>query len=186
MWVDVFIKSSGTIYSFIYKLISACDNGVYYDVKKYQELVDDKNNDIIVWSFRNNPTSKNNPNMYAWMEVDENNNVISVSCKKFDENKHNIKTSHVIIGTMFFRKAKYFMDGISENYKNNIRSNNEFYVDDVINQNIKMGLRVKVFEVENYICWGTPNDYETYVYWRNFFDKWHCHAYRKINDVTYK
>ena len=166
-------------------LISACDNGVYYDVNKYQELVDNIDNDVIIWSFRNNPTSKNNPNMYAWMEVDENDNILSVSCKKFDENKHNIKTSHVIIGTMFFRKAKYFMDGLYENYKNNIKSNNEFYVDDIINQNIKMGLKVKVFEVKNYICWGTPDDYETYIYWRNFFDKCNWHIYKKINDITY-
>jgi bifunctional N-acetylglucosamine-1-phosphate-uridyltransferase/glucosamine-1-phosphate-acetyltransferase GlmU-like protein len=167
-------------------LISACDNGVYYDVEKYQSLIDNDNNDIIIWSFRNNPASKNNPNMYAWMEVDENNNIISVSCKKFDDSKHNIKTSHVIIGTMFFRKAKYFIDALHENYKNNIRSNNEFYVDDVINQNIKMGLKVKVFEVKNYICWGTPDDYETYIYWRNFFDKCEWHSYKKINDITYK
>lgn len=166
-------------------LISACDNGVYYDVNKYQELIDNVNNDIIVWSFRNDPTSKNNPNMYAWMQVDENDNILNVSCKKFDESKHNIKTSHVIIGTMFFRKAKYFMDGLLENYKHNIRSNNEFYVDDVINQTIKMGLKVKVFEVKNYICWGTPDDYETYIYWRNFFDKCNWHIYKKINDITY-
>ena len=166
-------------------LISACDNGVYYDIKKYQELIDDESNDVIVWSFRNNPTSKNNPNMYAWMNVDKNNNILSVSCKKFDENIHNIKTSHVIIGTMFFRKANYFIDGLTENYKNNIRSNNEFYVDDVINQNIKMGLKVKVFEVKNYICWGTPDDYETYLYWRNFFDKCEWHNYKKINDITF-
>ena len=35
-------------------LITACDNGVYYDVEKYQSLVDDENNDIIVWSFKMN------------------------------------------------------------------------------------------------------------------------------------
>jgi bifunctional N-acetylglucosamine-1-phosphate-uridyltransferase/glucosamine-1-phosphate-acetyltransferase GlmU-like protein len=165
-------------------LISACDNGVYYDIKKYQSLVNDETNDIIVWSFRNNPTSKNNPNMYAWMDVDEYDNIFNVSCKKFDENKHDNKTTHIIIGTMFFRKAKYFIDGLNENYKNNIRSNNEFYVDDVINQNIKIGLKVKVFEVKNYICWGTPDDYETYIYWRNFFDKCNWHSYKKINDTT--
>jgi bifunctional N-acetylglucosamine-1-phosphate-uridyltransferase/glucosamine-1-phosphate-acetyltransferase GlmU-like protein len=166
-------------------LISACDNGVYYDIKKYQKLVDDQNIDIIVWSFRNNPTSRNNPNMYAWMEVDEDDYVKSVSCKKFDENLHDLKTSHVIIGTMFFRKAEYFINGLNENYKNNIRTNNEFYVDDVINQNIKMGLNVKVFEVDNYICWGTPDDYETYNYWQTFFNKCNWHNYEIVKDITY-
>jgi NDP-sugar pyrophosphorylase family protein len=161
-------------------LITACDNGVYYNVEKYQSLVDDESNDIIVWSFRNEPTSKNNPNMYAWMETDETDCIKSVSCKKFTEGVHDLKTSHVIIGTMFFRKARYFIEGLHQNYRDNIRSNGEFYVDDVINQNIKSGLKVKVFEVENYICWGTPDDYETYLYWQRFFDKCWWHRY-KIN-----
>lgn len=166
-------------------LISACDNGVYYNVEKYQELVDNENVDVIVWSFRNNPASKNNPNMYAWMDVDDNDNIKSVSCKKFIEGIHNIKESHVIIGTMFFRKAKYFIEGLQKNYKENYRTNNEFYVDDVINQNIKEGLNVKVFEVDNYICWGTPDDYETYKYWQKFFHNCNWHPYHKELDITY-
>jgi CTP:phosphocholine cytidylyltransferase-like protein len=166
-------------------LITACDNGAYFDMKKYQELVDDETNDVIVWSFRNNPTSRNNPNMYAWMETDEDDNILGVSCKKFIEGKHDIKKSHVIIGTMFFRKARYFIDGLKKNYENNIRSNNEFYVDDVLNQNIKAGLKVKVFEVKNYICWGTPDDYKTYLYWQRFFDKCWWHQYKKENDITF-
>ena len=167
-------------------LVSACDNGVYYDKQKYQKLLDDTNIDVIVWSFRNNPTSKNNPNMYAWLETDDNDNIKSVSCKKFNPEIHDITKSHVIIGTMFFRKAKYFIDGLNKNYKENIRSNNEFYVDDVINQNIKDGLNVKVFQVENYICWGTPDDYETYLYWQTFFDKCEWHNYKICNDTTNK
>lgn len=34
-----------------------------------------------------------------------------------------------------------------------------------------MGVNAKVFEVEHYICWGTPNDYKTYNYWKDHFDK---------------
>jgi bifunctional N-acetylglucosamine-1-phosphate-uridyltransferase/glucosamine-1-phosphate-acetyltransferase GlmU-like protein len=156
-------------------LISACDNGVYYDVEKYQMLVDDINNDIIVWSFRNNPTSKNNPNMYAWLDVDENDTILNVSCKKFTGG--NPLKKHAIIGTMFFRKAKYFIDGLLKNYEGKITTNGEYYVDDVLNQNIKMGLKVKVFEVKYYICWGTPDDYETYLYWQTFFNKCIWHPY---------
>ena len=167
-------------------LISACDNGVYYNRLKYQSLLNDETNDIIIWTFRNNPTSKNNPNMYSWLETDENDCITQVSCKKFIEGKHDLKTSHVIIGTMFFRKAKYFIDGLNMNYNENIRSNGEFYVDDVINQNIKMGLNVKVFEVDNYICWGTPDDYETYLYWQRFFNKCSWHNYNINYDITSK
>ena len=150
-------------------MISACDNGVFYDVDKYSELVNDESVDIIVWSFRNNQTSKVNPNMYAWLDVDSDDNIKHVSCKKFIYDDP--LTTHAIIGTMFFRKGKYFIDGLNKNYKSDIRTNGEFYVDDVLNQNIKDGLVVKVFEVKNYICWGTPDDYKTYNYWKNYFEK---------------
>ena len=150
-------------------LISACDNGVTYNEEEYLKLVSDESIDVIVWSFRGNPTSKNNPDMYSWLKVDRDGNIESVSCKKFtgvDPLK-----SHAIIGTMFFRKGEYFLRGLDANIKNNIRTNNEFYVDDVINRCIEEGLRVKVFEVENYICWGTPDDYRTYNYWKEYFLK---------------
>lgn len=149
-------------------LISACDNGVYYDTNEYQKLIDDKKNDVIVWSFRNSQSSKINPNMYAWLDVDRDGYIKHVSCKKFIY-KDPLKT-HAIVGTMFFRKARYFVDGYNKNVSENIRTNGEFYVDDIINQNIKDGLAIKVFEVKNYICWGTPDDYETYCYWKDYFD----------------
>ena len=148
-------------------LISACDNGIYYDTKKCQEMLLDESIDIIVWTFRNNQTSKINPNAYAWLDVDNEDNIKHVSCKKFIYD--NPLKTHAIIGTMFFRKADYFLDGLNKNISQNIRTNNEFYVDDVLNQNIKEGLTVKVFEVEDYICWGTPNDYLTYKYWKDYF-----------------
>lgn len=113
-------------------LIGACDNGVYFDTDKYESMVNDNTIDVIVWTFRNEPTSKNNPNMYAWVETDENDFVTNVSCKKFDKNKHHLKTTHVIIGTMFYRKGVDFENGLKKNYQENIRSNNEFYVDDVL------------------------------------------------------
>ena len=157
-------------------MISACDNGVYYDSNEYLKLVNDEDIDVIVWTFRNNQTSKVNPNAYAWLDVDKDNFIKHVSCKKFIYDDP-LKT-HAIVGTMFFRKAKFFIDGLNSNYKEDIKTNNEFYVDDVLNQNIKNGLKVKVFEVKNYICWGTPNDYKTYEYWRNYFNKSNVHPYK--------
>ena len=163
-------------------MISACDNGVYYDKAKYEMLKADPEVDVIVWSFRNNQTSKVNPNMYSWLDVDSDGYIRKVHCKNFVFDDP-LKT-HAIIGTMFFRKARYFMDGLQLNYSGNYRTNGEFYVDDVINRNIEGGLRIKVFEVENYICWGTPDDYETYRYWQEFFDQCEWHPYSVTRDTT--
>jgi hypothetical protein len=54
----------------------------------------------------------------------------------------------------------------------------------IFSNNIKTGLSVKVFQVENYICWGTPDDYETYLYWQIFFDKCEWHEYTIDKDIT--
>lgn len=149
-------------------LISACDNGALYNQQKFIDLINDEQNDIIVWSFRGNQTSKLNPNMYSWLEIDENDFVKNVSCKKFPGGDP-LKT-HAIIGTMYFRKSKYFLDGLNANRQLDRRVNGEFYVDDVLNQNIAAGLKVKVFEVDHYVCWGTPNDLKTYNYWKEYFE----------------
>jgi hypothetical protein len=36
---------------------------------------------------------------------------------------------------------------------------------------IEGGLKVKVFEVDAFICWGTPEDLKIYEYWREYFKK---------------
>lgn len=148
-------------------LISACDNGACYDEEAFLDLVNDESVDVIVWSFRNNQTSKVNPDMYSWLDVDDDGTIHGVSCKKFDGG--NPLKRHAIIGTFYYRRASDFIDGLHTNYFHDERTAGEFYVDDVINRNVQAGLNVKVFEVDNYICWGTPDDYRTYNYWREYF-----------------
>ena len=145
-------------------LISACDNGVDYNVNKYKELEENPDIDVIVWSFTNNPTGRIYPHMYAWLDVDDSNNIRYVSVKKKLEG-----AKHAIIGTMYFRRKDIYMKGLDSIYKNNIRTNGEYYVDNLLNPLIDMGYNVKVFEVDNYICWGTPSDYKTYQYWYEYF-----------------
>jgi bifunctional N-acetylglucosamine-1-phosphate-uridyltransferase/glucosamine-1-phosphate-acetyltransferase GlmU-like protein len=147
-------------------MISACDNGVYYNIDKYQELLADNSVDVIVWSFSNHASSQLYPHMYAWLDVTENNIIRRVSIKKpFTD----VKNIHAIIGTMLFKKAQHFKEGLSDIYKQNLRTNGEFYVDNVIEPLIKRGYTCKIFNVEHYLCWGTPNDYKTYQYWADYF-----------------
>ena len=106
--------------------------------------------------------------MYAWLDVDENDFIKRVSVKKpFND----INNKYAIIGTMLFKKSKYFKEGLNYIYKNNIKTNNEYYVDNMIEPLINMGYKCKIFNVDNYLCWGTPNDYKTYNYWFNYFKK---------------
>ena len=80
---------------------------------------------------------------------------------------------------MFFRSREIFAQTLSSLYDHDVRTNGEFYVDSMLNEAINMGYKVKNFEIDNYICWGTPNDLKTYQYWQRFFNKvdWHDYCY---------
>jgi dTDP-glucose pyrophosphorylase len=157
-------------------LISASDNGMLFDANKYSQLINNINIDGIIFTFRHHVSSKSNPEMYGWVEVDSNNNVKSVSVKKpISEDPYN---DHAIVGTFYFKKVKYFDEAFNKLKEQQIKVNGEFYVDSLMNEMVSLGYNVKVFEVDSYLCWGTPNDYETFIYWQSFFHKNNLHPYR--------
>ena len=159
-------------------LISACDNGVLYDADKFMDLVN-SDADAIVWTYRNNYTSHLQPNAYSWVNCDDEGNVSSVDVKNF--RGENPLEEYAITGTMFFRNKEVYMKSLHKLYENDVRTNGEFYVDTLLNEAIDLGYKVKNFEVDHYICWGTPNDLMTYRYWQQFFNNvtWHPYEYGK-------
>ena len=116
--------------------------------------------------------------MYSWLDVDAEGNVQKVNVKNFTG--ENPLDEYAVVGTMFFRNKKIYIKSLEKLYKKNIRTNGEFYIDNLINESIELGYKVKNFKIDNYICWGTPNDLKTYQYWQTFFDKvnWHTYTYK--------
>ncbi|SFD73364.1 NTP transferase domain-containing protein [Flavobacterium phragmitis] len=163
-------------------LIAATDNGMIYNREKYQELMKDENVDAIIFTFRHHISSKINPQMYGWVNTDEVNNATGVSVKiPISDNPYN---DHAIVGAFYFKKVAFFNEALKNLLDKNIRINGEYYVDSLMGELISMGYKVKVFEIDDYICWGTPNDYETFVYWQSFFHKASWHPYRLEKDIT--
>ena len=163
-------------------LISACDHGMLWSKKEYADLLNDESIDAIVWSFREHPSAERNPEMYGWLKTDENNIVTGVSVKKAISD--NPRNDHAIVGTFYFRKKSIYDQGLSALKKNDNRVNSEFYVDSLIEEIVNQGFKVKVFSIDHYICWGTPNDYETFCYWQSLFHKVDWHPYSLEKDPT--
>jgi len=162
-------------------IISATDNGITYNKEKYARLINDKEVDAIIFTFRKHISSKNNPEMYGWVKVNGDKAIdvsvkVPISDHPFDD--------HAIVGTFYFKKVQYYNKALKALVQNNTRVNGEFYVDSLMGELIKLGLNVKVFEVEDYIGWGTPNDYRTFVYWQSFFHKSSHHPYQLNKDIT--
>jgi len=149
--------------------IGACDNSMTYDEGAYDRLANDPGVDAFIWTFRKNPAVLQNPRMYGWVKVVAGNQVERVSCKiPLSDTPMN---DHAVIGAFTFKKAAEFIRCAKSLIVQNRRINNEFYVDEAMNVAVEMGLRVRIFEVDQYICWGTPRDVDVFHYWRAYFSR---------------
>lgn len=147
--------------------IGACDNAMNYDPAKFEAAIGASDCDALIWTFRNNPAVLQDPRMYGWVDADANGCVRRVSVKVPISDKP--MNDHAVIGAFTFKRAKDFVNAAEAMIHANRRIKNEFYVDEAMNVAVEQGLRVKVFEVEHYICWGTPRDLDTYNYWHGWF-----------------
>ena len=162
--------------------VSSCDHGVIYNKEKFDSLINDKEIDVIVWGCRDYPNALRNPEMYGWISY-KNNSIYEVSVKKRIQNDY---CNAIVIGSFFFRKISLFKRLVEEQFEKKDLVNNEFYVDSLINIAIKKGLNIKYFEVDSFLCWGTPNELKTYEYWQDCFDSWELHNYKKKFDNDFK
>lgn len=155
-------------------VIGASDNGMFYDKKKFEEYKLEA--DAIVFTFRNNNSVLAKPQAYGWAIVNENNEIAEMKVKY---NMPKPMQNHAVVGAFWFKHGCDFVNAAESMISQNRRINNEFYVDECLNDLIKMGKRVLAFEVDQYICWGTPDDYETFLYWEKYFKQLKQHPYGK-------
>jgi NDP-sugar pyrophosphorylase family protein len=147
-------------------LVVACDNSHLYDEPKWNQLISDPAVDAVIWTYRNEPRVLIEPKWYGWVEADENGIVKRVSVKKPISDTP--LSDHVVSGSFWFRSAELLNQGISDLVRSNERVNNEFYLDAVPGRIMDRGGCVRVFEVDKYIGWGTPQDYEDYHRWSRY------------------
>ena len=159
--------------------ISACDNGVLFDSNKYASLIDDENVDIAVWGVRGHSNAIRNPEMYGWIESEADHIIKKISVKKPLKSPDK---DPIIIGTFTFKKIEDFFSSLEKLYSREGKINGEYYLDSVINDAIEQGLKCKLFEVDYYISWGTPNELKTFEYWQSCFHKWKSHPYSLYDD----
>lgn len=149
-------------------LVAGCDNGMEYDKRKFDCLKQEA--DVLVFTYRHNEAVLAHPDAYGWMIVDDDGNVIDTSVKKHISGTP--MEDHAVVATFWFKMGGYFVESVKRMIAEDDRVNNEFYVDQAIWHAIRLGYRARVFEIDRYIGWGTPQDYEnyqkTFEYWRGF------------------
>ncbi|TFU01521.1 hypothetical protein EUV02_13635 [Polymorphobacter arshaanensis] len=159
--------------------IGACDNAMLYDPAKFEAAMQTGGADMLVWVVRGHADGKLRPTNFGWVDTDDAGNVTGVRVKQAPEDP---ATAPMIVGAFSFRRAADFSTAAAALVARGGRVNGEFYVDSLVTDALAAGLDVRLFEIDHYLGWGTPNDLKTFEYWQSAFSKWPSHPYRLDRD----
>lgn len=159
--------------------VGACDFGMLYDQAALRRLADDPQVDVVVWGVRGNANAIRRPQMFGWIDEDQGCiRRISVKTPLADP-----ATDAIVLGAFTFRLAADLRRLVDALIARDGRVNGEYYLDSCINDAIAMGLNCRLFEVDHYLSWGTPDDLRTFEYWQSCFHKWAGHPYTLEQDA---
>lgn len=152
--------------------IGACDNGLLYDGARFAEHA--AKADVIVWGKRRHPAARLKPEQFGWIDADAAGRIARVSVKVPIGDP---ASDPIVTGAFTFRRGSDFRRAAERMIERGGTVNGEFYVDSCINDAIALGLDCRLFEVDHYLGWGTPDELRTFDYWTECFDKWPSHPY---------
>ena len=153
-------------------LISSCDGLLALN---NFELHEGDVTDIYVFTTNAIPNSDLKSEQYGWVQFDKHSNKVSEI--KVKEIPTDFVNSQIFTGSLMVNSSAELSKLIEELIKRDQRVNNEFYLDSVIDLAISLGLNVKRKEADLFISLGTPNEYESFLYWESCFNIWEEHPY---------
>lgn len=149
-------------------VVSSCDYSFVYNDEKFQKVIEEEKPDAMIWTFREYPDARLAPQAYGYVVV-ENGRITKISEKvPISSQPHK---DHIVQGTFWFRNAELFLWCVNEMIRKGITVNGEYYVATAMNQLIEKGYKVVPFELDKYICWGTPADLKTFEFWEEYFSR---------------
>jgi len=157
----------------------ACDSGMLYDRKGFRDLFDNPETDVVVWGVRGHVNALRRPEMFGWIDA-EDGRIRHISVKKPLTSPIN---DPIVLGCFTFRRAGDFRRAVERLIAREGKINNEYYIDACINDALELGMTCRLFEVDHFFSWGTPDELKTFEYWQSCFHKWESHPYRLNLDM---
>jgi CTP:molybdopterin cytidylyltransferase MocA len=156
--------------------IGACDNGLIYDAAAFEAQLARRDVDVLVWGVRGHPDAARRPELFGWIDADAEGRVRGVSVKS-PLPAGDPTRDPIIVGAFSFVRARDYAPCFERLLQRDGRIRGELYVDSLIEDAIALGLRVRLFEIEGYPGWGTPDDLKVFEYWQSCFHKWSASPY---------
>ncbi|EGB2363690.1 NTP transferase domain-containing protein [Campylobacter jejuni] len=138
-------------------LILPCDLIAKHITKEFIRL--QKEYEVIVFVTHASKYNVNNPHYFTWVDG-ENNKIDNI----FVKNRSN-DANLVMIGSFYFKENSLLLEYINKIFQEDIKTNGEFYIDNVFELLIKTH-KVGYVIVSNYFSYGIPDEYLENKYWR--------------------
>ncbi|NQY41815.1 MAG: hypothetical protein HRT87_00470 [Legionellales bacterium] len=150
--------------------IASADYETIFSESKWQEIIDDKDVDVAIWTYRIGGNLVKDYSAFAYCKTAQNTNTVSRIIEK-DTISDEPGNDPLVVGSFWFRKASDFLKMADEVIEKDITVNGEHYVGNGINLLIEKGKKVVIFEVEQWISYGDPFEINIFFYWEEFFEK---------------
>ena len=152
-------------------IVNYCDFIQVWEYNEFIKKIQENKQDGAIISFKGFHPSSLGETYYAYMKVNDSNYVQEVREKaSYSKDRTDDFAS---TGTYYFSSGsllKKYVKDLTSDLNNSV--NNEFYMSLVYNFMLKDGRKILNYEVEKFICLGTPRDYQLYKFWSEFFLKY--------------
>ncbi len=117
---------------------------------------------------------------YAYMRHEDFNMVELREKESFTDDRLSEPASS---GIYYFKSLSYFYVLADSLFSSEEKfPNNESYTSLLLNEVVKLSGRVFLFKIDQFICLGTPEDYDQFNYWHNYFTK---NKKQEENDIVF-
>ena len=140
--------------------IAGCDMGFIYNKEKLEKLKKE-NYDCILWTFTKDKRITENPNSWGYTILEEDNLTIKDMSVKIpiSENPFN---DHCVAATFWVRSGEILYSAIRKMMEKEIKTNNEYYLDNLPLSLKILGKKSCIFDVDLLIGWGTPEEFHEF------------------------
>lgn len=116
---------------------------------------------------------------YCWVKLDKTRKIIDVSMKK---NPASQGRWEIVTGTFAFRSRSFAISMLTKVINSDLSHRGEKYIDHAITLGLESGLAISANSRDDYLSVGTPEEYETFMYWQDTFSKWVGSSYVATSD----
>jgi len=144
-------------------IVGTCDSLIFPEKRN---LLLTRGKTIGAWVTKPSDFAVRHPLQFGWVDLDA---AGSVSESWIKEEPSSPREKYVITGTFYFGDVTSSIDLLQDFLAQGNTVKGEYYLDSLLQFAKQSGWEVLGLIPEWFISLGTPNEYETYIYWENLF-----------------